>query len=149
MIKEIKLDIFNSDWEVLIHQTNCWNTMGTGIAKVIKEKYPQVYEADQNTARGDKSKLGTILPVWIDHNKCIINCYGQYRYGREKRQTNYEAYYRCLEKVKEFMITEKLNKLSIYKFMGCSNSGGNWNICYTMIKEVLDNSEIDVTICEL
>ena len=149
MIKEINIDIFDSDFEVMIHQTNCFVTFAAGLAKTVKEKYPEVYAADRKTTSGDKTKLGTISPVWISKNKYIINCYGQYHYGRDRRQTNYEAYYRCLEKVKNFMIEERLIKLSIPALMGCGLASGSWPICLAMIKDVFENIAVNVTICKL
>ena len=48
------------EFDVIVHGCNCHNTMSAGIAKTIKLKYPEVYEADLQTISGDYNKLGTI-----------------------------------------------------------------------------------------
>ena len=44
MIKHIKCDIFESGADVILHQVNCQGVMGSGIAKQVREKYPEVYQ---------------------------------------------------------------------------------------------------------
>lgn len=34
------------DFDVIVHGCNCHNVMGSGIAKEIRERYPQAYESD-------------------------------------------------------------------------------------------------------
>ena len=38
-------DMFSSAADVLCHQVNCMGRMGSGIAKTVREKFPNVYEA--------------------------------------------------------------------------------------------------------
>lgn len=71
---------------IIMHGCNCHNTMGSGIARSIRERYPQAYEADCLTIAGDKTKLGTIT-VSLADNKVgskfvIVNAYTQYNYNR-------------------------------------------------------------------
>lgn len=42
MIKHIKGDIFQSSADVILHQVNCQGVMGSGVAKQVREKYPDV-----------------------------------------------------------------------------------------------------------
>ena len=46
--------------DVIIHGCNCFCTMGAGIARSIKECFPEAYEADCKTKRGKLSKLGSL-----------------------------------------------------------------------------------------
>lgn len=43
---------------VIAHQTNCFNTMNSGVAKAIRQLYPEAYFADCKTVKGDYKKLG-------------------------------------------------------------------------------------------
>ena len=53
------LDAFDAnEIQIIIHGCNCFRSFGAGIAKSIKERYPEAYEADLNTGHGDKNKLG-------------------------------------------------------------------------------------------
>lgn len=62
-IKIIKGDLLllaHHDWfDVIGHGCNCQNTMGAGIAKQIKLQYPDAFEADLKTIKGDGNKLGS------------------------------------------------------------------------------------------
>ena len=44
MIKHVKADIFTTDCDIIVHQVNCYGVMGSGIAKQVKERYPDVYD---------------------------------------------------------------------------------------------------------
>ncbi len=146
-------DIFEAPIDILIHQANCQNTMGSGIAKDIRARFPEVYEADCKTIKGDRNKLGTASFCCIRRPdtriKVVYNMYGQYYYGRDRRYTDYEAYYNGLEYIKDYIMRSGKEKMTVgipYK-MGCNLAGGDWNICETMIRSVFNN-DIKVLICK-
>ena len=58
MIKYIDIDIFKQPSDSLIHCCNCFTTMGGGVAKLVKEKYPEAYKADVDDIKSCKEKLG-------------------------------------------------------------------------------------------
>lgn len=154
MIEEIPADIFDifSKSEVptaLVHQANCFCTMGSGIAKPIREKFPAVYDADCSTKEGDKEKLGQVSFAIVTDSKVVFNLYGQFRYGRERRHTNYEAVYSGLERVREACIAGGIKLVLIPYKMSSNQAGGDWRIVETMIRVVFENSPVDVKICNL
>lgn len=51
----IKLAL-TGDFDVIVHGCNCFNTMGAGIAKTIKQTFPEAYQADLKTEKGSKQK---------------------------------------------------------------------------------------------
>ena len=63
----------------IIHQSNCMHTMGSGIAKRIREKYPEAYSADMEAgAKGDSKRLGCYsVAHCLKEDKYIFNLYGQ------------------------------------------------------------------------
>ena len=66
----------------LLHQANCFNTMNSGVAKAIREEFPEAYAADCKTIKGDPAKLGTYSYAAINElSGYIVNLYGQYNYG--------------------------------------------------------------------
>jgi len=84
-IKGNLLDLFeNQAFDILVHGCNCFHTMGAGIAKQIKDKYYEAYEADLQTLKGDKNKLGTYTLYQVNNSQCIINAYTQYHYYGKK-----------------------------------------------------------------
>lgn len=42
-------NLLNAPQKVIAHQVNCQGKMGSGVAKVIRDKYPKVYETYLNT----------------------------------------------------------------------------------------------------
>lgn len=140
MITEIKGDLLEQDFKYICQQTNCQKVMGGGIALQIKNKYPIVFERYKTFPINGENPLGQAQFVKIDNDKYIINMFAQYFYGTDKRQTNYEAFYRCLEQIKTTITIDEF--IGFPKFIGCGLGGGNWNIIYTMIKEVLGNYNV-------
>ena len=56
-MKYIKGDLIKlaliGNFEVIAHGCNCMCTMGAGIAKTIKSEFPEAYQADCATEKGD------------------------------------------------------------------------------------------------
>ncbi len=151
MVTEIVCDILKAPVDIIFHQANCQHTMGSGVAKLLRDNYPEVYDADCNqTKRGDKAKLGTVSIATINRPdtrlKYVFNLYGQFNFGRDKRYTNYEAIYRALEEAKGKITNTQLVIGIPYK-MSCNLAGGNWRIVKTMIEEVF-NGPLQVLICK-
>jgi O-acetyl-ADP-ribose deacetylase (regulator of RNase III) len=122
--------------------------MGSGIAKLIRAKYPEAYVADSKAALLGTNILGNIS-IANTKDKTIINIYGQFLYGRESRKTNYEAVYQGLEKVRHYLETKKITKVGFPYKMGCVLGGGDWKIVNAMIESVFSDFSGDVYIVKL
>jgi O-acetyl-ADP-ribose deacetylase (regulator of RNase III) len=111
MIKEIKGDLIrsakNGEFDLIAHQANCFNTMGSGIAKSIKEEWPEAAAVDSATIKGDRSKLGTIS-FTTNTNPIIVNLYGQFDYWSPGVLTDYDALEKALLKMKETFPSKKI-----------------------------------------
>lgn len=154
MIEEIPADIFEELRKskvptAMVHQANCFCTMGSGIAKPVREQFPEVYEADCRTKKGDEKKLGEVSFAPIADDKVIFNLYGQYRYGRDKRYTNYEAVFSGLEKVRIACEAGGIEEILIPYKMSSNQAGGDWRIVEMMIRVVFETFTGDVYICNL
>ena len=108
MLKHTKgnlLDLAEAgEFDIVVQGCNCWNTMGGGIAREIRERYPHVAAVDGKTIRGDYNKLGT----WTSENVIlkngtitfdIINAYTQYNMSRGDDVFEYVAFQLILEKL--------------------------------------------------
>jgi O-acetyl-ADP-ribose deacetylase (regulator of RNase III) len=153
MITEYRNDIFLAPTNIIIHQCNCFCTMGSGIAKTIKERFPEVYETDCKTTRGDISKLGSFnfTKVNAEDNpklKYICNFYGQFKYGRDKRYTSYDAVTEAFSAINEAASSRaKIPVLAVPYKMGCNNAGGSWRIVETILHDIFDESPVNLLIC--
>jgi O-acetyl-ADP-ribose deacetylase (regulator of RNase III) len=81
-------------FDVNVHRCNCQCTKGAGIAKTIKQQFPQAYYADLQTKRGDKNKPGTISWAEVEVNGqelVIINAYTQFYWRGPGTKVDYLA----------------------------------------------------------
>ena len=149
MIYEVDADLLAfPNIDAFIHQCNCFHTMGAGIAKQIREKYPEMYKADiAHGRRGDVTRLGKFSWVKCHDGKVGYNMYSQYNFGTMSRSTNYEAVANGLEAVCTHAILNGIERIGLPKNMGCTLGGGNWNIVKTIIEETFKGFSMNVYIC--
>jgi len=125
-------------FDVIIHGCNCFHTMGSGIAKEIRARYPKAYEADVNhTEKGDKYKLGRYSWALVigktNQPLTIINAYTQYHYGSGGPHVDYHA----LRDVFHLMAREYPDKIIGYPKIGAGLAGGDWGRIQEIINEEL------------
>lgn len=85
------------EFNVIVHGCNCHHTMGSGIAREIRERYPQAYAADLTTPKSDRSKLGTYVAAEAE-DFIIINAYTQYDFmPRGQDHFEYDAFQKILD----------------------------------------------------
>ncbi len=120
-------------FDIILHDCNCFNTFGAGLAKEIKIKYPQAYQTDCQTIKGHRSKLGNYS---VYHGKFIIlNCYAQYltaSYGEDVFE--YDAFNSILKKV-----ADNYGNLRIgLPYIGMGLAGGDSSRIIKMIEDFAD-----------
>ncbi len=140
MIYDIDANLLEYPLQGIIHQANCFQTMGAGIAKRIKEKYPEAFEADLKAGgRGESKRLGTFsVGQCLRDGKYIFNLYGQFNYGHYARFTSYDAVCNGLVKIARYAVENHINTLGLPKNMGCVNGGASWRIVRAIIEDVFE-----------
>lgn len=147
MFESIKGDLLlaldKQEVDYIIHQCNCFNSFGKGIAFSIKQKYPKAYLADQATIRGDKNKLGNFTK-----GSNVYNVYGQYTYGYNPVETIYDKLEEGLVKVLEDIVTNKIgNKVVVgVPSIGCGLAGGDWEVVKGILNKVLEPHKEEITL---
>lgn len=122
------IDIFDSGYDMIVQQTNCRGVMGAGLALQIKRKYPEVYDQYLLDFRQGRLKLGYVGIYKTKDNKYIACMCAQDYYGRDQRQTDYEAFEFCYRKVLQLANSMNIRRISIPGYIGCGLAGGNWSI---------------------
>jgi O-acetyl-ADP-ribose deacetylase (regulator of RNase III) len=135
-------DVLKTPIEIIAHQVNCLGTMGAGLAKQIKDKYPQVesWYKIYCHKRHTQTILGTgQIVCQTDHT--FFNIFGQYGYGMSKRQTDYEAFksgfkdailkYRFLKNDYKSQL-----KIAIPYHISCGLAGGEWKIISKILEQL-------------
>lgn len=158
-LQTIAVDVFDFDLDVVMHQANCKNTMGSGIAGFIKKRYPEAYRADTalDMSLGEV-RLGHFTWSWVDQNKFrIVNLYGQDNYAGRDAFGNYSGNFTqvwALEKATRSFLdsikdSEDLTKLRIgvpYK-IGCDRAGGDWDEVSKMFDTIAKDYGITIFAC--
>lgn len=147
LITEHQGDLLSSPCTIIMHQANCQKTMGAGIAKQIKQKYPEAYRADCRFSIGlpPHAKLGQFSWAQAADGRYIVNLYGQLYYGRNTQQTDYNALSSALQQAFHWAKTNFPNPvIGLPKGMGCNNAGGDWNVVYGIIETVAKMHQVPV-----
>jgi len=131
----VKLAI-SGEFDLIIHGCNCFCTMGAGIAKTIKQKFPEAYQADLKTRKGEKSKLGSIS--WAETETgngklVVVNGYTQFNWRGSGRKADYDAIREVFKKVKKQFSGLRIG----YPAIGAGLAGGDWQIISEIIEDEL------------
>ena len=169
-MKEVIGDLLETNCKVIAHQVNCIGVMGSGVAKCIKNRWPEVFTGYLNTIHTlDHECLGGCLILEAEPGKYIANLFGQYFYNGyyknkedyykhpyykrpdtnlsgDLRFTNYEALFSSLNYLRTRMIENKVDSVSFPYKLGSDRGGGNWNIVKIMISEIFKDTDIIVEI---
>jgi hypothetical protein len=119
--------------------------MGTGIAKQIRDKYPEVYNSYKEYCKRETNKLGKVQFVKCSDNTIIGNLFGQDRYGRDKRHTDYNALDACFRYL-HYIATKHNKTIGVPYKIGCMNAGGDWKVVLGIIEKYFKDSE---AICKI
>ena len=155
MIKIIDGDLLESGADIICHQVNCQGKMNSGVAKAVREKYPEVFEEYIKAftqVPEFSSLLGHAQGVVVDgHKRIIFNLFAQDNYGYDGKQyTDIQALRNCFEDVHNTVNTlegmnhnEMLRIAMPYK-IGCVRGGANWNEVYAIIEEVFSDCNVEL-----
>lgn len=143
------LDAFDrGEVDVIGHVVNCQGVMGSGIAKSVRERYPQVYTDYREKCvfeRDSANNLGSaqFVSVGGDHgsNRDVVNLFAQNYYGTDKRYLNYGALAQSLATMSIFYWASSIG--FPYK-MGSDRAGGDFNIVLEMIEFYFKNNDVKI-----
>jgi O-acetyl-ADP-ribose deacetylase (regulator of RNase III) len=142
-MKVINGDIFKGDWDALGHCCNLYHTWGAGIVVPIKKLYPEAFQADYETIRGDEDKLGRFSFADIGQKR-IYNLYGQVGIGNNGHPLNrncqydfiFNALYKACDHIVANPIVEGEKTIFALPAIGCGLARGRLRIIEAIIQEV-------------
>lgn len=137
MLKHTKgnlLDLAEAgEFDVIVQGCNCFNTMGGGIAREIRERYPHVAEVDAATIRSDYNKLGNWTSAAVVTPTAgfeIINAYTQYNMSTGDDVFEYTAFAVVLQKLNHLYGDKRIG----LPYIGMGLAGGKKEVIIPMIE---------------
>ena len=153
MVTVVKGNLLDATEIVIAHQVNCQKKMNSGVAKAIREKYPEVFEQYLET----DPQLGNVGFVFVPTDNLtgngitIANMYAQDMYGYDGKQyTNYEAFRQCCKDIvkvcKGASEMEVLTVAMPYK-IASDRGGADWDKIMDILLE--EFTDVDLTLYKL
>jgi O-acetyl-ADP-ribose deacetylase (regulator of RNase III) len=135
-------------YDAIIHGCNCFNTMGKGIAKEIRQYFPEAYEADCATRSGDKKKLGTYtsadVMAKVGRPAIVINAYTQYDYRKTYGGSEINVDYDAIERVFTLINKDFAGKKIGIPKIGAGLAGGDWGRISSIINTTTPNVDFEL-----
>jgi O-acetyl-ADP-ribose deacetylase (regulator of RNase III) len=155
-IEYVKGDLFQTPIKVIVHGCNAQGVMGSGVAKIIREKYPKAYDRYRSAyEQHHHLKLGDVITVPCgdrvndpDNYKVIVNAITQNLYGRDgQRYVSYDAVAESMSKINSFFEIYGISAVAMPQ-IGAGLGGGDWNVIAAIIESELKNVKPYVYILE-
>lgn len=130
--------------DVLGHGCNAYNSFGAGVALYLRNAFPEAYQADCKTVKGNREKIGTYSLAVVNtptffgqsRNLIILNCYTQFTYWDPNDMFSYEGLEKVLTTIKEDF---GLSGAKIgFPLIGAGLAQGDWR----RIKAIFDKVDI-------
>lgn len=139
MLNRVKGDLIamgrNGQFDIIVQGCNCWNVMGSGIARQIREEFPDAWLADQETLEGDRNKLGRYT-IGMGGRLVIINAYTQYNTARYPGEDVFE--YKSFENILKNLVV-RFGKYRIgLPMIGMGLAGGDPAEIMPMLEKFAD-----------
>ena len=128
------------EFDVIVHGCNCQCTMGAGIAEGVRLLFPEAYQADMETKKGDRQKLGTISGAFVvrgEHQLAVVNAYTQFHWSGQGVLADYGAIRSVFRAIKQRLSGKRIG----YPMIGTGLAKGDWNVIGSIINEELEGEQ--------
>ena len=122
------------EFDVIIHGCNCYNTMGAGIARAVRDRLPEAFAADRATVKGDLGKLGTYTSAEIVRDDVRFT---QGNYRGSGALVDYDAIRSNFRAVAKNFPDARIG----YPKIGAGLAGGDWDRIAAIIDEELEGCD--------
>jgi len=140
-IEYVKGDLFQTPIKTIVHGCNAQGVMGSGVAKIIKERYPDAFR--RYRSQYEKMcvlTLGDIIVVpceYAGEKKIIVNAITQEIFGRDGRRfVSYDAVAESMSKINHMFDLYGIEEVAMPK-IGAGLANGKWEIIERIIETEL------------
>jgi O-acetyl-ADP-ribose deacetylase (regulator of RNase III) len=149
MIKIVNGDLLQATENIIGHQVNCQGKMASGVAKSIRERYPQAYNEYKILtepyikARLNQELLGMVQFIEvIEKEKYVANIFGQFNYGYDGKQyTSPMALYNGFKKLRQGAELHNMSVALPYG-IGCYRGGADWKEVEDLLLTAFEGYEV-------
>ena len=157
MIKKIEGNLLSLQDGILVHGCNCHGVMGGGIARLVRNKWPDVYDAYKQQHAKSGLKLGDVVNVGHQHWRTdkpvarhlhdvtpslpekliVVNAMTQHDFGSDPDEV-YVDYDSILAAFARVRMLARDSKLEVhFPLIGCGLAQGKWEEVAARIEAVL------------
>lgn len=139
-MQKLSGDILQIKRGIIVHGCNAQGAMGSGIAKAIRQEYPDVFRDYIRLIRSNQDKkqlLGKVAETWASEELCIASGITQLYYGRNP-DIVYVDYSAVAEVFKHVSKTAVEKGLPVFfPLIGCGLANGSASKIMSIIGEVV------------
>lgn len=139
MINYTTGNLLEAKEKVIVHGCNNYGVMGSGVAKQIRDKWPNVYDVYHLKYQVFGLELGSIIPVETIDGKIIVNAITQDGFGRDGKQyVKYDAIENCFISINDRAPSWEATEIAMPR-IGAGLGGGDWKIIEEIITRTAKN----------
>ncbi|MFM7008273.1 MAG: macro domain-containing protein [Betaproteobacteria bacterium] len=152
-ITYVKGDLFSTPHNVLVHGCNTHGVMGSGVAKIVKDKYPEVFEKYAQVCKPWKNNRAILLGTNVyartqNDQRVIVNAITQLDMGPPPtRWVSYDAVDDCMAALAndlEASFEHGLGAAIAMPMIGAGLGGGDWKVIEAIIERRLKDFAVTV-----
>lgn len=153
----VKGNLLEAVEPVIMHGCNAQGVMGSGVAKYVRDKWPEAYEDYKEfcgSAEFSGDLVGTNHYFGVfngDEPKLLINAITQDTYG-EGKQARYTAILECIDSAnidfEHLSDDDGILQIAI-PLIGCGLGGLKWDILLELLEEIEERHPIEFVVYEL
>jgi O-acetyl-ADP-ribose deacetylase (regulator of RNase III) len=162
MIKVITGNLMDVKEGIIAHGCNAQGVMGSGVAKLIKDRYEELYLVYRNhylTHRRMHSSLplGSVSTAKLTQTLYGANLVTQEKYrgfGNDfsnKRWVSYDAIETSFMTLLDMLDNGKLGNIRTISIpmIGAGLGGGDWDVIYSIIENTIKDRNVEVIVYKL
>lgn len=158
MLKIIEGNLFDSSARIIAHQVNCQGVMGSGVAKQVKDKYPDVFQEYAtlcHSAESSRDLLGKSYLLHSDGSQIefgedyegiyVANLFGQDKYGYDGKQyTDIDALGDALVNLYGQASILGIDTIAMPYKIGCFRGGASWPRVYMILEAIFRKIDVEL-----
>lgn len=159
-VNVIQGDLFSSTSGLIVHGCNAQGVMGSGVAKIVKNDYSELYSVYRKEYLHYKNKMTSALPLGnITYARLSQDLYGvnmvtQNKYRGmngnydDRRWVSYDAIdigFRELINMINDGVFGSVNDVNI-PMIGAGLGGGDWDIILTILKKCFEGTNLNLNV---